>query len=407
MKYLLIICSLLMFCFSCKGQQVDNDVVKKDFEFAASQLSFAMTEIDKALAEDTTAVRKKLVSPRTISRNGKLSLVPSRDWTSGFFPGSLWYMYEYTKDKKWEDAARKFTDPLEREKTNAGTHDMGFKVYCSFGNGYRLTKDENYKDIMLESAYTLISRYKPNAKVIRSWDFSKQKWQCPVIIDNMMNLELLFWAFKESKDSTFYNIAVNHATATIKNHFREDYGTYHVIDYDTISGEVRKRNTHQGYADESTWSRGEAWAIYGYTMCYRETKKPEFLEQAKHVADFIFNNKNLPEDLIPYWDYNAPDIPNEPRDVSAATVTASALYELSTYDKNNAAKYKRWADTIIESLSNNYMAKQGEDRGFLLLHSTGSKPSNSEVDVPLSYADYYFLEALLRKQKLEQTGKLF
>lgn len=408
MKHSLIICSLAFISFfSCKNQQNNEDVVKKDFDFAASQLSFAMTEVDKALAEDTTAARKMLVSPRTIEPDGKLKLVASRDWCSGFFPGSLWYMYEYTKDKKWEDAARKYTDPLEREKTNGGTHDMGFKVYCSFGNGYRLSNDENYKNIMLESAYTLITRYKPNAKIIRSWDHNKDKWQCPVIIDNMMNLELLFWAFKESKDSTFYNIAVNHAQTTIKNHFREDYGTYHVIDYDTITGEVLHRNTHQGYAHESTWSRGEAWAIYGYTMCYRETKLPEFLEQAKHVANFIFTNANLPEDLIPYWDYNAPQIPNEPRDVSAATVTASALYELSTYDTENAAKYKKWADTIIENLSKNYMAKQGEDRGFLLLHSVGSKPSNSEVDTPLSYADYYFLEALLRKQTLEKTGKLF
>ncbi|GAB6007957.1 glycoside hydrolase family 88 protein [Dysgonomonas reticulitermitis] len=408
MKYPLIICSLVFLSFfSCKNQQSNEDLVKKDFDFAASQLALAMTEVNKALAEDSTAARKMLVSPRTIEPDGKLKLVASRDWCSGFFPGSLWYMYEYTKDKKWEDAARKYTGPLEREKTNGGTHDMGFKVYCSFGNGYRLTKDENYKNIMLEAAYTLITRYKPNAKVIRSWDHNGGKWQNPVIIDNMMNLELLFWAFKESKDSTFYNIAVNHAHTTIKNHFREDYGTYHVIDYDTITGEVLKRNTHQGFADESTWSRGEAWAIYGYTMCYRETKLPEFLEQAKHVANFIFTNANLPEDLIPYWDYNAPQIPDEPRDVSAATVTASALYELSTYDTENAAKYKKWADTILENLSKNYMAKQGEDRGFLLLHSVGSKPGNSEVDVPLSYADYYFLEALLRKQTLGQTGKLF
>jgi len=407
MKYSLIICSLIFLAlFSCKNQSSNEDIVKKDFDFAASQLTFAMTEVDKALAEDTTAVRKKLVSPRTIE-DGKLKLVASRDWTSGFFPGSLWYMYEYTKDSKWEEAARKYTAPIEREKTNGGTHDMGFKVYCSFGNGFRLTNDEEYKKIMLESAYTLITRYKPNAKIIRSWDHNKDKWQSPVIIDNMMNLELLFWAFKESKDSTFYNIAVNHAQTTIKNHFREDYGTYHVIDYDTITGEVLKRNTHQGFAHESTWSRGEAWAIYGYTMCYRETKLSEFLEQAKHVANFIFTNANLPEDLIPYWDYNAPEIPNEPRDVSAATVTASALYELSTYDTENADKYKKWADTILDNLSKNYMAKQGEDRGFLLLQSTGSKPSNSEVNVPLSYADYYFLEALLRKQKLEQTGKLF
>lgn len=412
-KILFCVTVLLIALASCKTEK--KDIVKNDFDFASKQLTFAMTEVSKAIEEESAESREKrekknsgpLVNPRTINPDGKLSLVASRDWTSGFFPGELWYMYEYTNDKKWETAARKYTDPLEREKTNGGTHDMGFKVYCSFGNGYRLTKDENYKNILLESAYTLTNRYQPNAKIIRSWDHSGDKWKCPVIIDNMMNLELLFWAFSESKDSLFYDIAVNHAQTTIKNHFREDYSSYHVIDYDTINGAVINKHTHQGYSHSSAWARGQAWAVYGYTMCYRETKLPEFLEQAKNIANYIFTHSNLPEDLIPYWDFNAPEIPNEPRDVSAATVTASALYELSTYDKDNSQKYLNWANTIMDNLSKNYLAKVGEDRGFLLLHSTGSKPSNLEVDVPLVYADYYFLEALLRKQQLAQTGKLF
>ena len=400
---------------SCKKENNNNeDIVKKDFEFAGNQLTYAMTEIEKAIAEESPESKQKreskqqgpLISPRSIE-DGRLLMVVSKDWTSGFFPGELWYMYEYTKNPKWELAAREYTDPLEREKLNGVTHDMGFKVYCSFGNGYRLTKDENYKNILLQSAYTLTTRYKPNAKIIRSWDHNKDKWQSPVIIDNMMNLELLFWAFKESKDSLFYDIAVNHAKTTMKNHFREDYSSYHVIDYDTITGEVLKKNTHQGFSHESAWSRGQAWAVYGYTMCYRETGLPEFLEQAKNVTNYIFTHPNLPKDLIPYWDYDAPEIPNEPRDVSAATVTASALYELSLYDKGNAEKYVNWANTILTNLSNNYLAKYGEDKGFLLLHSTGSKPGKFEVDAPLVYADYYFLEALLRKQKLEQTGTIF
>lgn len=406
----------LFFLSACKKQQNENnDVIKTDFDFASKQLTFAMDEVDKGIAnesEESKLKREKkgygpLVAPRSIEEDGSLILVPSRDWTSGFFAGELWYMYEYTGDKKWEDAARKYTAPIEREKTNGITHDMGFKVYCSFGNGYRLTKDTTYRNIILESAYTLITRYKPNAKIIRSWDHSTDKWDSPVIIDNMMNLELLFWAFNESKDSIFYNVAVNHAKTTLKNHFRPDYSTYHVIDYDTITGEVLKRNTHQGFSHESAWSRGQAWAIYGYTMCYRETQIPEFLEQAKHVANYIFTHPNLPEDLIPYWDYDAPEIPNEPRDVSAATVTASALYELSLYDKDSSEKYIGWANTIIDNLSKNYLAKEGSDYGFLLLHSTGSKPGKFEVDKPLSYADYYFLEALLRKQKLEKGEKLF
>ena len=390
--------------FSCKSEKEEN-LIDKNLNFISKQLTFANAEVKKAKAEESN--QRPLVSPRTLSKDGKLVLVTSGDWTSGFFPGELWYMYDYYKTPEWKNLAGEYTALLEREKTNGKTHDMGFKMYCSFGNGYRLTKDENYKKILLESAYTLASRYKPKAKIIRSWDHNADKWQCPVIIDNMMNLELLFWAFEESKDSTFYNIAVNHAYTTMKNHFRDDYGAYHVVDYDTISGQVIKKNTHQGYADESTWARGEAWALYGYTMCYRKTKNDDFFNQALKIAHFIFTNKNLPDDLIPYWDYNAPGIPNEPRDVSAATCTASALYELSMYDKVNGAQLKKWADTILENITKNYRAKPEQARGFLLLHSTGSKPSNSEVDVPLVYADYYFLEALLRKQKLESTGTVF
>ena len=400
----IIVClALLVMSFSCQSEKKE-DIVVSNFDFASKQLTFALKEIEKAKQEEQGPAL--LVSPRTLE-NGKLVLVPSRDWTSGFFPGELWYMFEYTKDPEWKQYAQKYTDFIEREKTNGVTHDMGFKVYCSFGNAYRLTNDERYRDILLESAYTLITRYKPNAKTLRSWDHNAHRWQCPVIIDNMMNLELLFWAFKESNDSTFYDVAVNHAYTTIENHFRPDFGTYHVVDYDTITGAVLNKNTHQGYADESTWARGQAWALYGYTMCYRETNNPDFLNMAKKIADFIFDNPNLPEDLIPYWDYDAPEIPNEPRDVSAATCTASALYELSLYDSANSEKFKSLADTILENISKNYKAKLNDDGGFLLLHSTGSKPANSEVDVPLVYADYYFLEALLRKQKLETTGTIF
>lgn len=397
--------SLMIVCGACSRTTQPVDVIKDDFDFASKQLNFAFSEIDRAKSAFTEEQKKKmLVSPRNIEPDGALRLVASRDWCSGFFPGELWYMYEYTGDEYWRQKAEEFTAPIEREKTNGGTHDMGFKMFCSFGNGYRLTNNPDYKKILVESAETLITRYKPNVGCIRSWDHNKDKWQCPVIIDNMMNLELLFWAYKQTNRADFYDIAVSHARTTMKNHFRDDYSSYHVIDYDTISGEVLNKNTHQGYAHESAWARGQAWGLYGYTMCYRETKLPEFLEQAKHIAHYIFTSKTLPEDLIPYWDFNAPNIPNEPRDVSAATVMACALYELSMYDKDNAAQYKEWADTIVGNLSRNYRATLNNDRGFLLLHSTGSAPHKSEVDVPIVYADYYFLEALLRKSKLEKEG---
>ncbi|MCS2334206.1 MULTISPECIES: glycoside hydrolase family 88 protein [unclassified Bacteroides] len=398
----------------CTPQPATN-LIEDNMEFAQQQLRFAFDEIDYAIVNESPESRAKrekngwgeLTNPRNSEPDGTLNLVPSKDWTSGFFPGELWFLYEYTQNNFWKKKAQQHTDILEKEKMNGSTHDMGFKVYCSFGNGYRLTQDEHYKEVLLQSARTLAMRFKPAAGIIRSWDHSTAKWLCPVIIDNMMNLELLFWATKESKDSTFYRIAVDHARTTMKHHFRPDFSSYHVIDYDTITGQVLKKNTHQGFADESAWSRGQAWALYGYTMCYRETRLPEFLEQAQNIEKYLFTHPNMPEDLIPYWDFDAPGIPDEPRDVSAATVIASALYELSLYDLEKGERYRSNADKIIENLTKHYRATLKKDNGFLLLHSTGTKPTNTEVDVPIVYADYYFIEALMRKNKLEKTGKLF
>jgi alpha-L-fucosidase len=378
--------------------------LSKVFKEAEQQTQVMLAEIPKAKASKSGASGMtpgsggELVSPRTLD-SMQLKLVPSRDWTSGFFPGELWFLYECTGNNEWKNQAQKFTSNIEREKTNGGTHDMGFKIYCSFGQGYRLTNDAHYKDVIIQSAKTLSTRFNPKVGVIRSWDHHKEQWDYPVIIDNMMNLELLFEATKLTGDSSFYKIAVAHANTTMKNHFRPDYSSYHVVDYDTATGGVRKRQTAQGYADESAWARGQAWGLYGYTMCYRETKDKKYLDQAQHIASFILNHPNLPKDLVPYWNFNAPNIPNEPRDASAAAVMASALYELSTYSKNKN-NYRKTADQIIESLTKSYRSPIGENKGFILLHSTGSKPANSEVDVPLSYADYYYLEALLRKRGL-------
>lgn len=370
--------------------------IKKAFKHAEKQTTVMLQEIGKVRNSE----KPELVSPRTLE-DAELKLVSSRDWTSGFFPGVLWFLYEYSGDKRWQDQARKFTASIEKEKTNATTHDMGFKVYCSAGTGLRLTGDSHYKDVVIESAKTLSTRFNPKTGVILSWDHSRDKWVNPVIIDNMMNLELLFEATKLSGDSSFHKIAVSHANTTIKNHFRPDYSSYHVIDYDPQTGAVLKKNTHQGYSHESAWSRGQGWALYGYTMCYRETKDSAYLEQAKNVANYILKHKNMPADLVPYYDFDAPGIPEEPRDASAAAVIASALYELSTYG-NNGQTYRKAADKIMISLSTKYIAPEGQNKGFILLHSTGSKPSSSEVDVPLSYADYYYLEALLRKNNLQK-----
>ncbi|OIN58238.1 glycoside hydrolase family 88 protein [Arsenicibacter rosenii] len=372
-------------------------LIKSQFDLAGKQARVMLADIPAATPANARVVP---VSPRTLNPTGALQLVPARDWTSGFFPGQLWYLYEYTHDPEWMKQARTYTAKIENEKLNAGTHDMGFKIYCSFGNGYRLTNDPAYRDVIIQSARTLIKRYKPAAGIIRSWDHHKEVWQCPVIIDNMMNLELLFAATRLTGDKTFADIAVKHAQTTMKNHFRPDMSSYHVVDYDTLTGKVIQKNTHQGYSHESAWARGQAWALYGYTMCYRETRDKAFLEQADKIAAYMLRHPRLPADLIPYWDFDAPQIPNEPRDVSAATVMASALYELSTFSKQGAW-YRSKADRILDNLAKHYVSPAGGSHGFILLHSTGSKPANSEVDVPLSYADYYYLEALLRKQKLE------
>jgi rhamnogalacturonyl hydrolase YesR len=323
----------------------------------------------------------------------------------GSFPGELWFLYEYTGNKEWKQQAETFTANMEREKTNGGTHDMGFKVYCSFGAGFRLTNDPHYKEVIIQSAKTLSTRFRPITGTIRSWDTNSDKWAYPVIIDNMMNLELLFAATQLTGDSSFYKIAVSHANTTMKNHFRPDNSSYHVVGYDSLTGNVVKKSTHQGYADESAWARGQVWGLYGYTMCYRFTKDKKYLEQAEKIAAFVLNHPNMPKDLVPYWDFDAPRIPNEERDASAAAILASGLYELSVYSKKGKF-YKEKANKIIESLTNNYRSAIGENRGFILLHSTGSMPSISEVDVPLSYADYYYLEAVLRFKKIKREKKL-
>ena len=340
--------------------------------------------------------------PRSVDKNGGLETSDSYFWTSGFYPGTLWYLYEYTGDEQLKEMASRMSDRVEIQKYNKDNHDVGFMINCSFGNKYRLLGDTSCIDIITTTARSLSTRYRSAVGCTRSWSHpGTLHWQFPVIIDNMMNLELMFEATRLSGDSTFYDIARKHADTTMANHFRADNSCYHVVDYDPETGEVRKKQTAQGYADESAWARGQAWALYGYTMCYRYTHDVKYLEQAEKIYGFIFNNKNLPEDLVPYWDFDAPKIPDEPRDASAAACTASALYELSTYIPGKG--YKEKADKIMESLASPaYRAEVGTNGNFILMHSVGSIPHGAEIDVPLNYADYYFLEALMRKRDLEK-----
>ncbi|WP_345949099.1 glucuronyl hydrolase [Mucilaginibacter sp. PAMB04274] len=321
-------------------------------------------------------------------------------WCSGFYPGTLFYLYRQTHDKALLAEANRILLPLEKEQYNKSTHDLGFMMYCSFGNALKVDPKPRYKQILLNSAKSLCTRFDPKVGCIKSWDSKKPEFL--VIIDNMMNLELLFWATRVTGDSSFYKIAVTHANTTMKNHFRADYSSYHVIDYNPQTGAVQQKRTAQGYANESAWARGQAWGLYGYTVMYRHTRDKKYLVQANHIAQFILGHPNLPKDKIPYWDFNAPDIPKALRDASAGAVMASALLELCTYtDKAMAQRYFGSAQTMLKSLSAApYKAALGSNGGFILQHSVGHIPQGTEVDVPLTYADYYFMEALERYKTL-------
>ncbi|MDR2918063.1 MAG: glycoside hydrolase family 88 protein [Tannerella sp.] len=398
MKYLATLVLATGFLVSCGGGEKTKDFVTGNIEFAHAQVGKAIDVIEAS---------GKVLNPTTLKPDGSVYYCDYTDWRSGFFPGTVWYLYELTGDETLLPLAQKYTEAIEDVKNLTWHHDVGFMVYCSFGNGLRITGDPAYKEVVIEAAKSLSTRFRPIAGIIQSWDVvkgwqSQRGWECPVIIDNLMNLELLFNATRLSGDSSFYHIAVSHADRTMVEQFRPDGSCYHVIDYSLEDGSVRNRHTAQGYAHESAWSRGQAWAIYGYTICYRETGDKKYLDQAVKAFEFMKNHKNMPEDLIPYWDMDAPEIPNELRDASAASCIASALYELSTMDVPDPAGYKAYADKIMTSLASpGYRAEAGTNGNFVLMHSVGSIPHNAEIDVPLNYADYYFLEAIKRKRDLE------
>ena len=389
---------ILLFCLmamACTDRKADLErIIDQAFEEAEKQCLL--------MAEMYAGKEGRL--PRSFE-NGESTSSSSRWWCSGFYPGSLWYVYEHSKSQEVLKYAELFTDRVEREKYTTDNHDVGFMLYCSFGNGLRLTDKAHYKEVLLTGARSLATRYNPHIGLIRSWDHNRDVWQYPVIIDNLMNLELMIWAANYSKDATLLEIAESHANKTMEHHFRPDYSSYHVVSYDTLTALPHLKQTHQGYSDESSWSRGQAWGLYGYTYLYRELKDERYLEQAKHIAHYIINHPNMPADCIPYWDFDSPDIPNTPRDASAASIMASALIELSDFVEHDLSKrYLDVAETQIRTLASpEYTAALGENGCFILKHSVGAYPANSEVDVPMTYADYYYLEALTRmKRKLHQ-----
>jgi unsaturated chondroitin disaccharide hydrolase len=370
--------------------QTPNDQMKQliddQFAFAAKQY--------KVLESNVPADRM----PKTFyAATGKVESSETKWWCSGFFPASLLYIYEHTNDQEILAIARKRLALQEPMKHYTGNHDLGFMMFAPFGNYYRLFKDPKDHKTIDTAAMSLITRYRPQIKSIQSWNKNKN-FNCPVIIDNMMNLELLLWATANGGDPKFREIAINHANSTIANHYRSDFSAFHVLDYDLETGKLIAGKNHQGYNDASAWSRGQAWGFYGFTMMYRFEKDEKYLNHAKNIIKFLLNHPNMPEDKIPFWDYNAPNIPNALRDASAASIMASGLLELAQYTKGKESKYyiETARQIIVKLASDQYRAKAGENGGFLLMHGVGHLPGNSEVDVPLSYGDYYFLEAMHR-----------
>lgn len=392
-KTILLLASLLVISTACK--QTSNDFsVDDNLEYCKSQALRTL-----AVNPSNNAI------PNSIDRDSiNWHFTTPDSWTSGFWPGVLWYLYENTKEEKWKVAAENYTQmilPVTNRK--ASNHDVGFVTMCSLGNGYRLTGNEEYKEGLLRAADSLSVLFNPTVGTILSWPHmvKKENWPHNTIIDNMMNLELLFWAARNGQSHHLYDIASKHADITMKHHFRSDYSCYHVAVYDTLTGNFIKGVTHQGLNDNSMWARGQAWAIYGYTMVYRETKEPRFLDFAKKVADVYLTR--LPKEMVPYWDFDALDLsPNEPKDASAAAITASALLELSTYvtDSDSSRYYYDKAEQMLEALSSSEY-KAGSHKDAFLLHSVGHKPRGGEVDAAIMYADYYYIEALTRFKRLQ------
>ena len=389
---------MLGFC-TCTHKPSGTLDVNKALDYCAAQAQRTLTELKTDSGIDYTMMPRNIMADE---HHWNCRKATKEEWCAGFWPGVLWYDYEYTQDKHILEEAKKFTNSLEfLSQIPAYDHDLGFLVFCSYGNGYRLTKNPAYKKVILDTADSLSALFNPVVGTMLSWprEVEPRNWPHNTIMDNMINLEMLFWAAKNGGNPYLYDIAVSHADKTMKCHFRPDYTSYHVAVYDTISGNLIKGVTHQGYADSTMWARGQAWAIYGYTVVYRETKDPKYLDFAQKVTDVYL--ERLPEDKVPYWDFDDPSIPNAPRDASAAAVVASSLLELSTYLPNGTGK--RYRDAAVEMLtslsSDNYQS--GKSNPSFLLHSVGHWPAHSEIDASIIYADYYYIEALLRLKRLQ------
>ena len=391
-KAIFFITSLL--CLACQKQESMEELTARVFERAAAQMELMDKNLDSAAVSNPGVA----IYPRSINKEGALWTSNYKWWCSGFYPGSMWYVYEYTGDEKIKELALEYQAGLEPLRFRKDDHDIGFQLMCSYGNCLRLTEDQTCVPVLIDGANSLASRFDPEVGCTRSWSFGK--WSFPVIVDNMMNMELLLKAAELGGSDSLKNVALAHARTTMKNHFREDKSCFHLVDYNPETGEVVGKQTVQGLADDSAWARGQAWGLYGFTMVYRFCKEQDILDHAIAIAEYLL--PRLPEDGVPFWDYDSAEIPNDVRDASAAAIMASSLIELSQYvDEEKAERYLATVEKMLRTLaSEEYLCAEGEDYGFLLKHSTGNKNTDSEVDVPLTYADYYFLEALIRWSRL-------
>lgn len=357
-----------------------------------------MPAIFERAASQYSGMLEKLGSdpdfPRTIKPDGSVVTVKPDDWTSGFFPGCLWLLHEYSGSPQWKKSALEYTRRLEVLRHFKDHHDGGFMLGCSYGNALRLSPDDGQRQILRDGAAALATRFNPDLGLIRSWDY--KPYTFPVIIDNMMNLELLTWAAKNGGDPKLMDIAISHADKTLKQHFRPDGTAYHVVDCDPKTGWIRAYHACQGADARTPWARGQSWAIYGFSMMHRQTGKPEYLAKARALAAHIMAHPNMPADKVPYWDFGAAPAETTPRDASAAAVMASALIELSQ-SVEDGKKFLDYARAQLLTLASPaFLAEAGTNGGFLLTRSTGNLPVGGEINAPLVYADYYFLEALLR-----------
>jgi len=379
--FTLLIQLLYSYHFEIIGQVTDDE-----YENVVRFCNQKLTENIDQIPENKYPIRTKGL--------GEWEFTDPSGWTSGFFPGSLWLSNKLLPDSNILKAAIKFTEGLTEQQYNKSTHDIGFVILSSFGNGYKLLNKPKYKEIILESAKSLSTRFNEKAGCIQSWNGEFQ-----VIVDNMMNLELLFWAAKNGSDKNFYDMAVAHAYTTIKNHLRPDGSSFHVVVFDTSTGEAIKKRTHQGYSDTSSWTRGQAWGIYGFTMCYRETHDTVFLNTAVKMAEYFINN--LSEDYIPYWDLQLPaDSEKKFKDASAAAIALSALLELRNY-MNDKTKYDEKINNILHSLINNYLSEETDSDGILLHCAYNVNSSNPyDWDASTVWGDYYFLESLIRHKEI-------